>query len=142
MHILYEATYTNGKESVALYHNYDNEKALRADFETKLGAAIKADAYKAELLIAFDHTGKIIAQGSDFKDDSMDYVFSPRLVWVESTASGESNPDQSKKDSRRKLDGDYHTKKGAVLSSETITGCLLLGIDGNAIAYNDYVLNI
>lgn len=134
MYILLEATITD-KESVALYTNFTTEDDILAEYETKLGQAMKAEAYKGELLIAFEHTGKILAQGSTFKDE---VTFSPRLVWVQSTAQGESTPDQSKKADTNTLIADYHIKKGSAMKNSDIKGLLLLGIDNTNIAINDY----
>lgn len=137
MYILLEATYTD-KESIALYTNFTTENDILAEYETKLGQAMKAEAYKGELLIAFDHTGKILAQGSTFKDN---VAFSPRLVWVQSTAQGESDPDQSKKADTNTLIADYHIKKGSAMKNNDIKGILLLGIDNTSIVINDYYVN-
>ena len=138
MYILLEATITD-KESVALYHkNGDKEYTeheVLAEFETKLGQAMKAEAYKGELLIAFEHTGKIIKQASVIKDN---VSFSPRLVWVQSTAQGEGEPDQSKKADRNILEADYHIKKGTAMKNSDVKGLLLLGIDNTNIVINDY----
>lgn len=138
MYILYESTYTD-KESVSLYTNYTTENDLLADFETKLGQAMKAEAYKGEVLIAFDHTGRIYATGSDFKDEET--TFSPRLIWVESTAEGESQPNQSKKTDLKTLEADYHVKKGSAMKNADIRGILLIGLDGTSVVINDYVVN-
>lgn len=134
---LLEATYTD-KETVALYTNFDTETAILAEFETKLGQAMKAEAYKAELLIAFDHTGRILAQGSDFKEE---VTFSPRLIWVESTANGEGEPNQGRKADAKTLVADYHIKKGSAMKNATIKGILLLGIDNTSVIINDYWVN-
>ena len=138
MYILLEATYTD-KESIALYTNFTTENDILAEYETKLGQAMKAEAYKGELLIAFEHTGKILAQGSTFKDK---VAFSPRLVWVQSTEEGESAPDQSKKADRNTLEADYHIKKGSAMKNSDIKGILLLGIDNTSIVINDYYVRL
>ena len=44
MYILLEATYTD-KESIALYTNFTTENDILAEYETKLGQAMKAEAY-------------------------------------------------------------------------------------------------
>lgn len=134
MYILLEATYTD-KESVALYKDFDTELEILGEYETKLGQAMKAEAYKGELLVAFDHTGKILKQGSHFKEE---VSFSPRLIWIQSTAQGESDPDQSKKADLETLIADYHIKKGSAMKNSDITGLLLLGIDGSSIVVNDH----
>lgn len=135
MFILLEATYTD-KESVALYNNYASENDLLADFETKLGQAMKAEAYKGEILIAFDHTGKIYATGKDIKDEEI--TFSPRLIWVQSTAEGEGEPNQSKKSSVKEATADYHIKKGSAMKNTNVKGILNLVFDGNGVVVKDY----
>ena len=135
MYILYELVYTD-KESVGIYTNFETENDLLAEFETKYGQDMKADAYKGVFILAFDHTGKIYASGSDFKEDGI--TFSPRLMWVESTAEGEGQPNQSKKTDTKELEADYHIKKGAAMKNTDIRGILLIGLDGANVVINDY----
>lgn len=134
MYILLEATYTD-KESVAIYTNFATENDILAEYETKLGQAMKAEAYKGEMLIAFDHTGKILAQGSTFKEE---VSFSPRLIWVQSTAQGEGEPNQSKKTDSNELIADYHIKKGSAMKNSDIKAILLLGLENTSVVINDY----
>ena len=135
MYILYEAVYTD-KESVGIYTNFETENDLLAEFETKYGQDMKVEAYKGVFLIAFEHSGKILASGSDFKEEGI--TFSPRLLWIESTAEGEGQPNQSKKTDSRELEADYHIKKGVAMKNDSILGILLLGLDGTAVTINDY----
>jgi hypothetical protein len=140
MYRLLEITYTNDKESVALYptegqESFQNETELIAEYETKLGGAIDTDTYKAELLVAFDHTGKIYAQEYHTKDASI--VLSPRLVTVEATQTGEV-ADQSKKDSELKLEAAHHNKKGADMKDKSIKAVLLMDIANNTVSKNEY----
>jgi len=140
MYRLLEITYTNDKESVALYPTegqepFQNETELIAEYETKLGGAIDADTYKAELLVAFDHTGKIYAQEYHTKDTSI--VLSPRLVTVEAKQTGEV-ANQSKKDSELALEAAHHKKKGADMKDKSIKAVLLMDIANNAISKNEY----
>jgi len=135
MYRLLEVTYTNDKESAAIYDNFADETALVAEYETKLGAAMKAEAFKAELLVAFDHTGKIYAQGYTSKGE--EYTLSPRLIWVQATEEGET-ADQAKKDTVDLLEADYHVKKGASMKNAAIKAILLMGVDGMAVTIDDY----
>ena len=140
MYRLLEITYTNDKESVALYPTegqepFQNETELVAEYESKLGAAIDADTYKAELIVAFDHTGKIYAQEYHTKDTSI--VLSPRLITVEAKQTGEV-ADQSKKDSELKLEAAHHKKKGADMKDQSIKAVLLMDIANNAVGKNEY----
>ena len=66
---LLEVSYANDKESVAIYPNenhpeYADETELWAEFEDKLGTAQGAEAIKAEMLIGFDSTGRILERKS------------------------------------------------------------------------------
>ena len=138
MFYLLEATYTNNKESAALYpvegaEPFANETELTAEFDTKMGAAVKADAFKAELLVAFDSTGKVYAQGYHSKDESVS--LSPRLVWVTTDNNGET-ANQSKANSMTVLEGDFYSKRGAAKKNADVKAIMLMGITGKAISYN------
>lgn len=131
---LLEITLTD-KETSAIYDNFADETALTAEFDTKMGAAMKADAYKAELLIAFDNTGKIYAQGFTSKGD--EYTLSPRLIWVTATNEGET-ANQSKKDSVEILEADFYSKRGSAKKNADVLAILNLGVDGKSVVINDY----
>ena len=137
---LLEITLTNGKESVALYpaegsEPYADGVALMSDFETKIGQAMKADAYKAEFLLAFDNDGHIYGQKYISKGE--EYTLSPRLIWAQTKNSIES-ADQSKKDDTTILEADYHIKKGSAMADTTISKILLIGFDGVQTPIIDY----
>jgi hypothetical protein len=132
---LLEITYTNDKESVSLYDNYADETALSAAFDTKLGQAIKADAYKAELLVAFAQTGQILAQSYHTKDDTIE--LSPRLVWV-NVSNGTETADQKKESTLLDLEGDFYAKRGAAKADDSIDAITLIGVDGKSVIVNDY----
>ena len=139
MYRLLEVTYSNNKELVAIYPTEGQEPfadvtALTAEFDTKMGAAIKAEAYKAELLVAFDDEGHIYEQGYDSKDAEV--KLSPRLVFVTKTAEAVT-ANQSKEDSLTALKGDFFAKRGAAKKSTDVKGILLIGIDGKAVLYSD-----
>lgn len=131
---LLEITLTD-KETSAIYDNFADETSLTAEFDTKMGAAMKADAYKAELLIAFDNTGKIYAQGFTSKGD--EYTLSPRLIWVTATNEGET-ANQSKKDSVEILEADFYSKRGSAKKNADVLAILNLGVDGKSVVINDY----
>lgn len=131
---LLEVTYTNNKESAALYDGFADVTALTAEFDTKMGAAIKADAYKAEYLLAFDDEGNIYSEGYDSKDSEV--TLSPRLVFVTKTVEG-ATANQSKEDSLTALKGDFYTKRGAAKKNANTKGILLIGIDGRMVIYSD-----
>lgn len=140
MFYLLEATYTNNKESVALYpvegaEPFANETELTAEFDTKMGAAIKAEAFKAELLVAFDHTGKIYSQGYHTKDSEI--ALSPRLVSVKATEEGET-ANQYKETDMNILEGDFYSKRGAAKKDENVKAIMLMGINGKSVTVDDY----
>lgn len=140
MYRLLEVTYTNGKESPALYPTdeqapFASETELMAEYETKLGAAMKADAYKVEYLLAFDHTGKIYGQEYHTKDDTI--ALNPRLIKVTATKTGET-AEQNKKDNLTILEGDYHSSKGSAMKNSSVLAILNMGFNGKDISINDY----
>lgn len=132
---LLEITYSNDKETPALYDSFADETALTAEFDTKLGQAMKSDAVKAELLVAFAQTGQIIAQGYVSHDDTVS--LSPRLVWV-SVSDGVESADQSKKTNVEELSADFYIKRGSAKKNKDIDAITILGVDGKSVTINDY----
>ena len=132
---LLEVTLANDKESAAIYDNFADETALTAEFDTKLGAAMKADAFKAELLVAFAQTGQIIAQAYTSKGD--EYSLSPRMVWVE-VKNGVESADQSKKADMNTLEADFYIKRGTAKKDSTVDAITILGVDGKSVIIDDY----
>ena len=123
---LLEITYTD-KESVALYDNFADETALIAEFETKLGQAMKAEAYKVEMLVAFGSDGTVVAQGYDSKDNAI--ALSPRLVFV-TTKNGVETANQSKCADVNDLIAEHHIKKGTFMKDATVDSFMLMNISG------------
>ena len=132
---LLEITYTD-KESVAIYDNFADELALSAEFDTKLGQAMKADAYLGEVLVAFDDTGKIIDSAFHYKDN-VEAPISNRLVTVTRTAEGETF-NQKAEATINDMQGDAYVKRGAAKKNENTLAILNLGITSGAILVNDY----
>lgn len=132
---LLEVTLANDKESAAIYDNFADETALTAEFDTKLGAAMKADAFKAELLVAFAQTGQIIAQAYTSKGD--EYSLSPRMIWVE-VKNGVETANQAKKDDMNTLEADFYIKRGTAKKDSTVDAITILGVDGKAVVIDDY----
>ena len=133
MLLLMEITYTD-KESQALYSNYTTETELIADVETKLGQAMKSEAMKAEYLLAFDHTGRIIKQAYHSKED---VTLSNRLIWVTSKASGEE-PNLQKYSSQLEAEANYHTKRGDAMKDPNTLGILTTIVNGNSVGMSEY----
>ena len=134
MYRLLEVTLTD-KESPAIYDAYADKTAMMADFETKTGQAMKADAFHAELLVAFDSVGNIYNQKLISKGE--EYTLSPRMVFVQ-TKNGTETADQAKKADANTLEADYHIKKGSAMADNTISQIFIMGFDGKEISINDF----
>lgn len=163
---LLEVSYANDKESVAIYPNdkhpeYANETELWAEFEDKLGTAQGSDAVKAELLIGFDSTGRILERQSRNGKikalahhvkmvevtetiDGVEIVktvpaatLSPRLIAVKNQNDTE-NIILSKKDTANQLEGAAHKSMGVAMSDETVKAMLAMGVVDGYIICNDY----
>ncbi len=132
---LLEITYTD-KESVAIYNDFADELALSAEFDTKLGAAMKAQAYLGEVLVAFDSTGKIIDSAFHYKEN-VEASISDRLIWVTNT-NGVETQNQKKCDSLTELQGEAYSKRGAAKKNADVLAILNLGVTSGAIVVNDY----
>ena len=124
---LLEATYTD-KESQALYDTYSDETALIGAVETKLGQAMKSEAIKAEVLVAFDSTGKIYSQQYHSKDGSVS--LSPRLVWIVTDAQGES-ANLQKYDTALEAEANYHLKRGTAMGNADVKAILTMTVNGS-----------
>lgn len=134
MYRLLEVTLTD-KESVAIYDTYADKTAMLADFETKTGQAMKADAFHAELLVAFDSVGNIYNQTVISKGE--EYSLSPRMLWVQ-TKNGEETVEHSKKADANTLEADYHIKKGSAMADNTISQIYIMGFDGEEISISNF----
>ena len=131
---LLEVTYTD-KESQALYDTYTDEIALMGAVETKLGQAMKAEAMKAELLVAFDSMGKILAQQFHTKDDSI--KLSNRLVWITTNSNGES-ANMQKYDTALEAEANYHLKHGSAMGNTDVNAILAMVVEGSFVTLNEY----
>ena len=132
---LLEITYTD-KESVAIYHDFADELALSAEFDTKLGAAMKSAAYKGEILVAFDQTGKIIDNAFHYKEDAHAEI-KDRLIWVTDSEGVETSNQKACAD-LNELQGDAYSKRGAAKKNAAVSSILTLGVTSGAIILNDY----
>ena len=132
---LLEITYTD-KESTAIYKDFADELALSAEFDTKLGQAMKADSYLGEVLVAFDSTGKIIDSAFHYKD-GVEAPISDYLVTVTRTAVEETYI-RTKETDLNDMQGDAYVKRGAAKKNESVLAILNLGVTSGAIVVNDY----
>lgn len=131
---LLEATYTD-KESQALYDTYTDEIALVAAIETKLGQAMKAEAYKTELLIGFDSTGRIIKSAYHTKDEEAN--LSLRLVWITTDSDGE-HANMQKYDTSVEAEANYHLKRGSAMENTDVKSILTMLVSGNVVSINEF----
>lgn len=136
MYILFMLTHNGTKETQSYYKNYATENDTLADYEIKLGQAMKDSNTKAISLIAFEHTGKVFAQGSDYKDGSV--KFGLRYIRVSSTSSGEEDPVISTRNTFRDMEADYLVEKGQARKDTSLKGKLFLGFDNGNVVLNDY----
>lgn len=134
MYYLLEVTYTD-KESQALYNTYETETALVGAVETKLGQAMKSEAMKVELLIAFDHTGHIYAQEYHTKDSEI--VLSNRLVWITADSEGEQHNIQ-KYNTALEAEANYHLKRGSAMTGDTTMAILTMIVNSMGVGMKDY----
>lgn len=134
MFYLLEAKYTD-KESQALYSNYATETELVGAVETKLGQQMKDNGCKVELLVAFDHTGKIYKQAYHTKDDSI--VLGNRLVWIPADAEGE-HPNMQKYDTELEAESYYHVRRGEAMSNTNIKSILTMLVNSTFVKMNEY----
>lgn len=138
MYILFMVTHNGTKETQSFYNKYATENDILSDYEIKLGQNMKSEDIKAISLIAFEHTGKIIAQGSDYKDDTIKFVL--RYIRVKSTAQGEQDPVVSTRETERDMKADYLVEKGNARKDASILGELFLGYDNGNVVLNDYLV--
>lgn len=131
---LLEATYTD-QESQALYDTYLDETALISALETKLGQAMKAEALKAELLVAFDNTGRILASQYHTKDNEIS--FSPRLVWITTDLQGES-ANMQKYDTMLEAQANYHLKRGTAMENTDVKAILTMIVGDSDVRNKEY----
>lgn len=134
MFYLLEATHTD-KESQALYDTYADETALIGAFETKLGQAMKAEAIKAVMLIAFDSTGKVYANEYHSKDSEIS--LSPRLVWITTDAQGE-HPNMQKYATLLEAEANLHLKRGTAMGNTDVKSILTMTTNSMSINHKDY----
>lgn len=134
MFYLLEAKYTD-KESQALYSNYTTETEVVGAVETKLGQQMKDSGCKVELLVAFDHTGKIYKSAYHTKDDSI--TLSNRLVWIPADAEGE-HPNMQKYDTALEAEAYYHIRRGDAMGNADVKAILTMLVTPSSVGMNEY----
>lgn len=131
---LLEAKYTT-EEKQSLYNTYATETDLLSAFETKLGQQMKDSGCKVELLIAFDHTGKIFNQAYHTKDDSI--ALHDRLVTVTADNEGEHSTMQ-RYDTALDAEAYYHINRGNAMADENVKAILTMIVNPTGTGMNDY----
>lgn len=122
MYRLIELSYTNNKESQALYP-FDTKDALEGEYETKLGTNMEANIDC--ILIGLDNIGTIL-----FNAKTGEHEFSPRLYEALTTMTEEV--DLSKYDTIEIASARYHRKKGWAIKNDNCKQEVLVAFDGNA----------
>lgn len=121
MYRLIELVMQNNKEAQAIYP-FDTYEEAKGEFETKVGADMKSQAYTGFMLMILDNTGKVL----DNKHSGD--VFSPRLIEVKVT--DEETPDITPYDSTLLVEANFHSKWGAAIKNDKVKAEMLRGIDG------------
>lgn len=121
MYRLIEIVKQNDKESQAIYP-YEDYTDAKGEFETKLGANMKSDAYSAYTLIILDNIGKVLdtAHSGD--------AFRPRLIEVKTISGEEENI--TPYDSTELVEANFHSKWGSAIKNDAVKAEMLRGIDG------------
>lgn len=153
---LIEITRIADTESQAIL-DFESEVEASGELHSKLGAAMKAETYQAELLILLDNIGKIVESGSHFKTyeveeeveteggetetitTEVEYELSPRLIEIKVTDSEVANV--SKYNTTFDVTANYHSKLGSAKKNLAVKAEMLRGIDGkgNQVEYTYWV---
>lgn len=138
MYRLFESVFTNNKESVAIYPTegqepFADEVALMAEYKSKLGADMDADAYKAGFLFAFDDNGTIYGAKNFFKEDA---TLAYRLITV-TTENGVTTPNQTSCTDIMDVEAEMYKKQGAAMKKSTVSAILTIGTNGGDIIFNE-----
>lgn len=122
MYRLIEITYTNDKESQALYP-FETQDALEGEYEDKLGTNMLGNIDC--ILLGLDNIGTVL-----FSAKTGEHEFSPRLYEAKYTT--EEAVDLAKQDTVEIASGRFHKKKGAAIKNVDCKQEVLVAFDGNA----------
>lgn len=122
MYRLIELVIQNNKEAQAIYP-YSTYEEAKGEFETKVGADMKSEAYTGFMLLIIDNIGKVIdiKRGGD--------TFKPRLIEVKSLENGDE-ADATPYDNTLLVEANFHSKWGAAIKNDAVRSEMLRGIDG------------
>lgn len=118
---LIEITKQSETEAQAIYP-YEDYTTAKGEFETKLGANMKSDAFTAYTLMILDNTGKALDTAHEGES------LSPRLIEVKVT--DEEVPNISKYDTVELVEANFHSKWGSAIKNDAVRAIMLRGIDG------------
>lgn len=108
-------------ESQAIYP-FEDYTSAKGEFETRVGANMRSDAYSAFTLMVIDDIGKVL----DVKHEGDGLT--PRLLEVKITDVEEAN--MSRYDSTYLVEANFHSKLGSAIKNSEVRAEMLRGIDG------------
>ena len=153
---LIEITRISDTESQATL-DFASEVEASGELHSRLGAAMKAETYQAELLLLLNNIGEIVERGTHFKTyeveeeietdggetetitTEVEYELSPRLIEIKVTDSEAANV--SKYNTTFDVTANYHSKLGSAKKNLAVKAEMLRGIDGkgNQVEYTYWV---
>lgn len=153
---LIEITRISDTESQATI-DFASEVEASGELHSRLGAAMKAETYQAELLLLLNNIGEIVERGTHFKTyeveeeietdggetetitTEVEYELSPRLIEIKVTDSEAANV--FKYNTTFDVTANYHSKLGSAKKNLAVKAEMLRGIDGkgNQVEYTYWV---
>lgn len=132
MYRLIEIVKQGETESTAIYP-FEDYTSAKGEFETRVGADMRSNAYSAFTLMVIDGIGKVL----DVKHEGDGLA--PRLLEVKVTDVEE--PNMSKYDSTYLVEVNFHSKLGSAIKNSEVRAEMLRGIDefGGEIVYEYWV---
>lgn len=128
MYRLIEVVKQDGKESQAIYP-FEEYLEAKGEYETKLGADMKATAYSGVTLLIIDSAGFV----TDVKHTGEE--LRPRLIEIKTKE--EEIPDISPYDTEQLVEANLHSKFGAAIKDEDVVSEVIRGIDGKGDTIKD-----
>ena len=147
MYRLFEVIKTSEKESQSIYP-YGNFTDATADYDIKLGTAMKAERELAHLLLILDEEGrtvanKFLAQTHEEEVDGKTVIttetISPRLIDIKITDEEKAN--MAKYDTENDVHANFYLKRGRAKQDAEVKAIILngIGIHGEQIDYDNWV---
>ena len=133
MYRIIEINKKGDAETQSIYP-YEKLEEARAEYETKLGSAMKTN--DAGFCVILDDILAIIISEKYGEDE-----ITPRLVDVKTTSEGEFVPNVAKYDTVELVKANYHSKLGSAMKNkDTVRSIVLRGFNGKgeSIIYGQY----